>query len=248
MGRKGGLQQTPPTHTTVHCFRTVLNVWKLLQDKDHDQTTTRFTLKEASYPCVLRQFDFPLMTRRGLSSAVASRSSGLRIFLPHGPTSSSPCWAPICLLSILPPWTEPLEKKKKGKEGGKEGRNEPPESRELTWNENHSFLLLVEQGVADRAGHVPHRMVPDDHSRGDQKEPVCTHSVRLFQGGHDLTMRVPPHNLGLWVPPCRYTLQPDASILEALHFNNGFRAQAWGERPGLSDRGNEWCLSQSVLG
>ena len=121
MGRKGGLQQTPPTHTTVHCFRTVLNVWKLLQDKDHDQTTTRFTLKEASYPCVLRQFDFPLMTRRGLSSAVASRSSGLRIFLPHGPTSSSPCWAPICLLSILPPWTEPLEKKKK-KEGRREGR------------------------------------------------------------------------------------------------------------------------------
>lgn len=233
MGRKGGLQQTTPTHTTVHCFRTVLNVCKLLQDKDHDQTTIRFTLKEAFYPCVLRQFDFPLMTRRGLSSAVASSSSGLRILLPHGPTSPSSCWAPICLLSNRPPWIEPPGRKKRKKE-----RNEPPESRELTWNENHSFLLLVEQGVADRAGHVPHWMVPDDHSHGDQEEPICTHSVSLFQGGHGLTMRAPPHSVGLWVPPCRCTLQPDTSILGALHFNNGFRAQAWGERPGLCNRGN----------
>ena len=76
-------------------------------------------------------------------------------------------------------------------------------------------------------------MVPDDHSHGDQEEPICTHSVSLFQGGHGLTMRAPPHSVGLWVPPCRCTLQPDTSILGALHFNNGFRAQAWGERPGL---------------
>ena len=128
-----------------------------------------------------------------------------------------------------------LQGKKKER---KKERNEPLESRELTWNENHGFLLLVEQGVADRTGQVPHRMVPDDHSHGNQEEPICTHSVGLFQGGHGPTMRVPPHSMGLWVPPCRCTFQSDASILVALHFNNRFRAQAWRERPGLSERGN----------
>lgn len=81
-------------------------------------------------------------------------------------------------------------------------------------------------------------MVPDDHSHGDQEEAICIRRVSLVQGGHDLPIRVPPHRVGLWVPSCRCALQPDASIFMALHFNDGLRAQAWGERPGLSSRGN----------
>lgn len=152
---------------------------------------------------------------KGLASAAAASYSGLRTLPPHASTYPSLLQALICL-KILPPC------------------DEPPEGRELTWDENHSFPLLAKQGVVDRAGCVPHREVHDDHSHADHEEAIRIHSVSLLQGWHDLPIRVPPRGMGLWVPPYGCALQPDASILVALHFNEGLRAQTWGQRPGNS--------------
>lgn len=115
-----------------------------------------------------------------------------------------------------------------------------PEGSERTWDEDHRVLLLAEQRVVDGAGHVPHGAVRD-HGQGDPEEAVSILGISLLQGGHDLTIWVPPHCVGLRVPPFRRAFQPDAPILMVLHLNEGLGAQAWGQRDTSKTSNSEAC-------
>ena len=102
LGRKGGLQQILPAHTTVHWVMIVLNVWKLLQDKDHNREKQNYQIYPQRRGFLFLCFETIWFSScdkgRGLSSAVASSSSGPRTLPLHAPTPhphaglQSVCW------------------------------------------------------------------------------------------------------------------------------------------------------------